>query len=511
MPNQKGKKQDFGGKKGGFGDSDDSKFVKKDRHAESDTKMHKQHEGAGKRTGGGAVSDVKGDGGKERTAKVWEHINKSVAKDKRGDVREGLPKDVQPVVASVEPARPVQQVKVPVQSISPVNPFEVSSEVDSGLPMEPSDEGDSPIEEPEPIVEPVVPEQPVVVPGSPVVKATPRPTPKAARKDPTPEPVVEVVEVKRSDSAKKVERGPKKVAKKTKVVSKSVSKVSVEVPVKQEQPQVQEFKEDLWDILAQAGITKKRIVWGVVVFVLIIFVLYFFVFNDEGVSIPDVVDVPGEVVELSSPSASENIITSYLLGLEFSTTSEATIYEKTALDDALMIGGSESDSERFVEYVAVLRSLQNIYDTDVYALLDRTLDRRGEIEVHLREMNDLLLEAETIFNEINLILNSLDEAYGVVGLNRDNAENQFFNSAEGLYGEETYRELGVFVDASQEGVEIKAYFNAYKILRDMYLNSINVLTPRYEDILVNKEAIIKGIRIFDIPGSDIETIIRLSE
>lgn len=506
MPNQKGKKQDFGGKKGDFGNSADPKFVKNERHPESDTKMHQRNEGGKNHSQGG--DDGNNDGGKERTAKVWEHINKSVSKDKREDIKEDLPEVVEPQIVE----QPSMAQQSPVQ---PVNPFDSSSGREDVFPMEPSDEGDFVYEETEEVVEPLVEPmvepmgEPVGEPVQPVPKSVPEPKPQP-RPQSAPEPKVEVVEVKRSDI--KNREVSKDVPKERITVDNPVSQVDIGATVQQRAPQVQEFKEDLWDILEQAGITKGRIVWGLGVIILVVLGLYFFVFNDGTVSVPEVVvDVPVESVDLPNPSASENIITSYLLGLEFSKIDGGAIYERTVLDDALKIGTSETDTERFVRYVAVLRAMQNIYDTDVYALLDRTLDRRGEMEAHLRKMNDLLVEAEIIFNEVNLILDSLDEAYGVVGLNRDSAENQFFNSSEGLYGEEAYRELGDFVDYSQEAVEIKAYFNAYKILRDMYLNSINVLNPRYEDIALNKEAIIKGIRVFDVQGSDIDAIIRLSE
>ena len=43
----------------------------------------------------------------------------------------------------------------------------------------------------------------------------------------------------------------------------------------------------------------------------------------------------------------------------------------------------------------------------------------------------------------------------------------------------------------------------------MYVNALTVSIPRYNDIKANKEALIKGVRVFDIPGSDIDAIRRV--
>ena len=55
--------------------------------------------------------------------------------------------------------------------------------------------------------------------------------------------------------------------------------------------------------------------------------------------------------------------------------------------------------------------------------------------------------------------------------------------------------------------ELKAYYNAYRIVLDLCIAYLDLLEPRYQDIVANTEALIKGIRIFDVPASDIEAIL----
>lgn len=54
---------------------------------------------------------------------------------------------------------------------------------------------------------------------------------------------------------------------------------------------------------------------------------------------------------------------------------------------------------------------------------------------------------------------------------------------------------------------VRARFNALGTIADQIESSLTFLRPRYQDILVNQEAILEGVRVFDVPGSEIDAII----
>ncbi|MDA1060942.1 MAG: hypothetical protein O3B47_04070, partial [bacterium] len=58
-------------------------------------------------------------------------------------------------------------------------------------------------------------------------------------------------------------------------------------------------------------------------------------------------------------------------------------------------------------------------------------------------------------------------------------------------------------------MDLKFDFSIHTSVREMYVNALTVSIPRYNDIKANKEALIKGVRVFDIPGSDIDAIRRV--
>ena len=69
--------------------------------------------------------------------------------------------------------------------------------------------------------------------------------------------------------------------------------------------------------------------------------------------------------------------------------------------------------------------------------------------------------------------------------------------------------LDSFVVSSQKAVALQAEFNSLATVQEMFLNALKLLEPRYADIEANKEALIKGVKVFDVPASDIDAIIPL--
>lgn len=430
-----------------------------DDFGHSDKSMHKKKDQEGGRGPGVSGDFVKsGEKSKEKVIEKWEEINKKVSKEDREEIKN----DVRD--SDYKPEKKDSEVLE-----EGINPFT--------KPLEEEDFEDEDLEDDVP----VVPSGPAFVDKSESSVDN-----------------VEVVEVK--------QRG-----------SNNESKEGLDV-IEQggdfdEQPQVDEFTEDLWDILAQAGVTKKRIMWFFIIVVVGFLLFWFFVLRGPS---PVRVTDSGEndvVVENTNNDGkvndSQSVEAVQSIGTEFVDSAKNGISD--SINTVLLLGSEyNSDKIRYVRYITVLRDLQNVYEVDIYDLLDQSVDRRTTMERHLAEMQALIAEGESIFSDINVIMINLDGAYANVVGERDLYEQQFFNSAEALYGEQAYTNLGAFVETSQDVAEIRAYYNAYKVLRDMYVNSINVLRPRYDDILVNQEAIIKGIRVFDVPGSDIDAIIRLS-
>jgi hypothetical protein len=165
----------------------------------------------------------------------------------------------------------------------------------------------------------------------------------------------------------------------------------------------------------------------------------------------------------------------------------------------------------FVSYLNLLRDMQNIYDIDLYALMDLSVNRREALDAHLQEMYDLLMKADLYLAKINEDLVRLDLKFSTVADDSAVYEESFFTSLDDLTGVDGYENLNLFIGAEQNVVKIRALYNAYDLISQKITNSLEFLTPRYEDIVANKAALIEGIKVFDLPGSDIDAIISIQK
>ncbi|MFA6917239.1 MAG: hypothetical protein WC285_00150, partial [Candidatus Gracilibacteria bacterium] len=213
------------------------------------------------------------------------------------------------------------------------------------------------------------------------------------------------------------------------------------------------------------------------------------------------------------------LISSYIFGLEFANINTpiraipiGTWGSDAGIKAAEIFGMIISEKEvKFVEHVALIRKLQNIYDTDVYALLDMATDRRAALVQHMNDILSLVDEATTALADVETQLQLFEREYGPFVEAKSLYESNFFNALNAFYGEAAYVNLEMFIKSSQGAAEAKAYYNAYGTLKTFLTAYVQALAPRYNDISANTEALIKGVHVFYVPKSDIKTIIKLGE
>lgn len=303
--------------------------------------------------------------------------------------------------------------------------------------------------------------------------------------------------------------------------------------------EVEVFKSELWDILEQAGITKGTLIAAAVIILTIVIGVFMYVFGwykpiyglfhkkivtpgqeqtqDKNAQTEPAVSIPAKPVELVE--SAHGVITAYIMGLEFNGGkgpadalpmgtwgSVAGVY---AGDYFGKVGDERKD--KFVEYVDLIRQLQNIYDTDIYTLLNKSTDRRAALTQHLTDLKNLIDRANLAYNDIQALLAKYEADYNSLLLQKTNAQSAFFTALYAYYGEIAYYNLGVFTKIYQDSIESRSYYNAYKALSDLYVAYVNALNPRYQDIYINFDALVKGVKVYLIPKSDIKTVIQLGQ
>lgn len=285
--------------------------------------------------------------------------------------------------------------------------------------------------------------------------------------------------------------------------------------------EIAEFKENFWDVLEQAGITKKKIIIFLISLGVLIFVFAFFLMRGGDNDVSEVENTDTDTVsEFNVPEAGVySLVSSYIFGLEYSLPVEpiearpiGALGDASSIDAALAFGDTKGAlGEKFIGYIDLLRKLQNIYQTDVYAMMDSSLDRRAVLNSHIVEMDNLITLTVQAIADIDSDMERLSSEYTQVAEEKELFEKAFFSTAQELYGVQAKQNLDFFVEAGKRAGEIKARHTADSTVRNMLVNSLSVLQPRYQDIQSNTDALVKGVKIFDIPGSDIKAIIRLNK
>lgn len=277
------------------------------------------------------------------------------------------------------------------------------------------------------------------------------------------------------------------------------------------------FKTEVIDMLEQLGIDaqtlKKFIAGGVVLLIVLVFLIWGVgrFFSDR----------PEKELPVEGPvdPAIHSVISSYIFGLEYTIDRDmdftdirpiGAFAELSSFEAALIVGdvGAER-ADKIVGYIELLRKMQNIYVTDVYALMDVSLDRRNALNRHIAELDGLIEAGVSAVEEIDRRMGELNVEFSEVAGQRDLYEKAFFGDLQALYGTRVQQNLEMFVELAQKADRLRAEYNAHATIRKMIVNSVNALYPRHRAIEVNSEALIKGIRVYEVPGADIDAIIRL--
>jgi hypothetical protein len=186
----------------------------------------------------------------------------------------------------------------------------------------------------------------------------------------------------------------------------------------------------------------------------------------------------------------------------------------SGIQSIFAVGLPETDrevSDRIATYMFVLARLQNAFATDVHQLLDNASNRSEALSLHLIELKQAQEEALDVLKDINEAKDELKIEFNRVTALKEKYETDFFASMEQLEANKANDLLNKFIEISQQRIDLKAEYNALAKSVEMFEIATGHMDARIKDIGANREALIKGVKVVDIKGSDIELIIRTKE
>jgi hypothetical protein len=171
------------------------------------------------------------------------------------------------------------------------------------------------------------------------------------------------------------------------------------------------------------------------------------------------------------------------------------------------LGEAASSQDELTQLIVDFSEMYQAMQVDVNQLLDQSTDRATALSEYEQNLNYLLYVGRQ--NQERLLSESeaLEEQFAAIENQKETQEEIFFDRLRNLDAYASSAALNSFVADGQEALRLRAHYQARQKLLSYYQQVMVSLSARIEDIQLNEEALLKGIRVVDVEGSDIDLII----
>ncbi len=274
----------------------------------------------------------------------------------------------------------------------------------------------------------------------------------------------------------------------------------------------------LMDLLREANLTPRHLKFccgGVVVVILLIALVFgakaavdwWQARPDE----PEVVDeeAPEEEVpvdEDDEDTEEESVLDSSILGSIL--VGEGTTEGDDAPGVGENIGDNTDNSDSLSRYINDFAKIFAALEVDVNELLNQSSNRTETLNDYVSELNYLTYLAGQNLALLEEESEALAGKFTAVEEQKEENELRFFTELQDLDAPAAKAAFETFVDEGQDIVRLRAEFNARQKLISYYEQAAEILERRSLDIELNREALLKGVRVVEVEGSDLDLIIQ---
>lgn len=271
------------------------------------------------------------------------------------------------------------------------------------------------------------------------------------------------------------------------------------------------FEDDeggLMDLLKEANLSKKQVgtcCGGVLVLFLLVGLIYGGVkaWDAWKNRTPNEVEVVEDPTEEVSSVADSSIQAGVLLGENSTGDSETGTGED--------LGTRASSEDELSQFIVDFSKFYSSMTTDVNELLDQSTNREQTLMEYEQQLNYLIYVAKQNSTQLQKEMNSLEDQYASLEQQKATQEDRFFEKLRVTDAFAATGALNSFIADSQELIRLRAHYQARQKILSYYEQILENADQRLEDLTLNEEALIKGIQVVDISGSDLNLIIDESE
>lgn len=341
---------------------------------------------------------------------------------------------------------------------------------------------------------------------APAPRPEPKPAPKPAPK-PEPPPVIKPPE------AKKIYEGEVLSEPKKSTASRAAPHIAAPPPAPNEpEPELLQEKEGFGaqadEFLAELNLSRKHIFYGLGCIVLLVVLVwgglvgYRYYKNRKTSEAPP----PSPSTEISKEQTGIPVSTE--VGQPVVVTKE--MVGETGIDSTIAVGQTEIIKTEIAYYIMTFRRLQNAYETNIDNLLNQSTDRRAKLRSHLAILKKLHTDGTQLLEQMKSQIEKIKQDYEPQRQLQETTDLNFFEQLNALNAQTTEDILDKFVEASKQVVALRAKFKALQKVAAFYEEALPKIAARIRDIELNEEALVSGIKVYDVKGSDLKLIVPIA-
>lgn len=265
------------------------------------------------------------------------------------------------------------------------------------------------------------------------------------------------------------------------------------------------FHSQLDEFLAELHLQRKHVYYGIGCLALVIVLIFGGIY---GVRYLKNTTTPPLVTTQPSPEISKEET-----GISSTTQIGATpvvtpdLIGPTGITSTVAVGTEFEGLSDIAAFLMTFRRMQNAYATNVDELLSKATDRRAKLQSYLALLRQLNAEGSSTLQKVIDEENVIGSQYDVQQQKQNAADANFFEQANALNAKTAQDVLGDFIAAGQESVALRAHYKALQTIQSYYEQGQPRLASRIRGIELNAEALIAGIKIYQVTGSDLNLIL----
>lgn len=175
--------------------------------------------------------------------------------------------------------------------------------------------------------------------------------------------------------------------------------------------------------------------------------------------------------------------------------------------------GEEGNIEPLFIYhdVEIISEVSSLLSFHLKEFMEQSTQRSDALDAYA---NELLVQQQVVVNRIDILgrqIESYQNAYTASQQEQDTVQTNVFAAIDNKYPLEAEENLKKYLVLKNRTGELATRQNVLQVLLDKYSIARELLNDKIEFIRANREALLKGVTVVDIPDPEIQLIIPRAE